>query len=46
MFWSSTKEKGKKSKKAYARLLEFGDENIQENKYSTDNAFSVRCVKD
>ena len=46
LFWSSTKEKGKKSKKAYARLLEFGDENIQENKYSTDNAFSVRCVKD
>ena len=46
LFWSSSKEKGKKSKKAYARLLEFGDESIHENKYSTDNAFSVRCVKD
>ena len=46
LFWSSSKEKGKKSKKAYARMLEFGDENFHENKYSTDNAFSVRCLKD
>ena len=46
LFWSSSKEKGKKTKKAYARLLEFGDENFHENKYSTDNAFSVRCLKD
>jgi len=46
LFWSSSKEKGKKTKKAYARMLEFGDESIHENKYSTDNAFSVRCVKD
>ncbi len=46
LFWSSSKEKGKKSKKAYARMLEFGDENFHENKYSTANAFSVRCLKD
>ena len=46
LFWSSSKEKGKKNKKAYARMLEFGDENFHENKYSTDNAFSVRCLKD
>lgn len=46
LFWTSTKEKGKKSKKAYTRVLEFGDENFHENKYSTDNGFSVRCLKD
>lgn len=46
LFWSSSREKGKKSKKAYARMLEFGDETFHENLYSTDNAFSVRCVKD
>ena len=46
LFWSSSREKGKKSKKAYARMLEFGDETFHENLYSTENAFSVRCVKD
>jgi uncharacterized protein (TIGR02145 family) len=46
LFWSSSKEKGKKSKKAFARMLEYGDESFHENKYSTDNAFSVRCLKD
>ena len=46
LFWSSSREKGKKSKKAYARMLEFGDGTFHENQYSTENAFSVRCVKD
>jgi len=46
VFWSSTKEKGKKTKKAFNRQLEFGNDTFYEGKNSTNSAFSVRCVKD
>ena len=46
VFWASTKEKGKKVKKAYNRQLEFGTDTFYESLNSTESAFSVRCVKD
>ena len=46
VFWTSTREPGKKIKMAYNRQLEFGNDAVYESKNSTGNAFSVRCVKD
>ena len=45
-FWTSTKEKKQKSKKAYNRQLEYGDGTFYESVNSMEGAFSVRCVKD
>ena len=45
-FWSSTKDKKQKIKKAYNRQLEFGNDIFYESINYMENALSVRCVKD
>ena len=46
VFWTATKEPGKKVKMAYNRQLEYGNNSVYEGKNSTGSAFSVRCIKD
>ena len=46
VFWTSSKDKKQKLKKAYSRQLEYGNGAFEEGINYMENALSVRCIKD
>ena len=46
VFWTFSKDKKQKLKKAYSRQLEYGNGAFEEGINYMENALSVRCIKD